>query len=362
MDLSVPKHILSLKPYTPGKPLEELEREYGITNSVKLASNENPLGPSPKALSAIQAATANLNRYPDGSGHALASKLSQKLNVAAENIVLGNGSDEIIAMLAQALLQPGHKVILPKPSFLLYDVLVRCAGAVPVYIPLNSLSIDLDAIIEKITPGCRMVFLCNPNNPTGTNFTQTDFEYFLNTIPADIIVVVDEAYIEFVRDPNCADSIAYLQSRGALVTLRTFSKAYGLAGLRIGYGVMPPSLAELLNRIRLPFNANSLALAGAVAALDDDAFLEKTISLVHDGLDFMYESLNRLGIKYFTTQSNFFLIDVKTDADEIFNRMLKEGLIVRSMKAYGYPSYIRVNVGVKEENMCLLSALEKLLK
>lgn len=362
MDLSVPKHILSLEPYKPGKSLEALEREYGIKNSTKLASNENPLGPSPMALEAIHTAMANLNRYPDGSGQVLVSKLAQKLKVGAENIVLGNGSDEVIALLAQALLQPGHRVILPKPSFLLYDVLTRSAGATPVYVPLDSLSIDLNAIKKKITPGCRMVFLCNPNNPTGTIFSKTDFENFLKTIPPDIIVVVDEAYIEFVRDPNCISSIAYWQSEMALVTLRTFSKAYGLAGLRIGYGVMPKFLAELLNRIRLPFNANSLALAGAVAALDDDAFLKKTVTLVHDGLDFIYESLSKLKIKYFPTQSNFFLIDVKSDADEIFDRLLREGLIVRSMKAYGYPTFIRVNVGTPDENIRLLSALEKLLK
>jgi histidinol-phosphate aminotransferase len=362
MDLSVPKHILSLEPYKPGKSLEALEREYGIKNSIKLASNENPLGPSPMALKAIHSATANLHRYPDGSGRALVFKLAQKLNVDAENIVLGNGSDEIIALLAHALLEPGYKVLLPKPSFLLYDVLVRSAGATPVYVPLNSLSIDLNAIKKKITPGCRMVFLCNPNNPTGTIFSKTDFENFLKTIPPDIIVAVDEAYFEFIRDPNCVSGIEYLQSGRALVTLRTFSKAYGLAGLRIGYGVMPQSLAELLNRIRLPFNANSLALAGAVAALDDDAFLKKTVTLVHDGLDFIYESLSKLKIKYFPTQSNFFLIDVESDADEIFDQMLREGLIVRSMKAYGYPTFIRVNVGTPDENIRLLSALEKLLK
>ncbi len=362
MKLRIPEHILSLKPYKPGKTIDELEREYGVKNSIKLASNENPLGPSPIALKAIRAAAADLHRYPDGSGYGLVSKLSQKLKVSTENIVLGNGSDEIIAMLAQALLQPGNKVILPKPSFLLYDIIVRSAGAAPVYIPLNFLCIDLNAVTKSITPGCRMVFLCNPNNPTGTIFTKTDFERFLKTVPPDVIVVVDEAYIEFVRDPKCAGSLEYLHSEKALVTLRTFSKAYGLAGLRIGYGIMPKPLAEILHRIRLPFNTNSLALAGAVAALDDDAFLKKTVNLVHDGLDFMYASLRKLGINYFPTQSNFFLIDVKGDADVVFDRMLREGVIVRSMKAYGYPTYIRVNVGVRDENVRLLSALAKLLK
>jgi histidinol-phosphate aminotransferase len=361
MKLTIPPHILSLKPYEPGKPLEEVEREYGIKDSIKLASNENPLGPSPLALKAIRAATMSLNRYPDGSGHLLQSKLSQKLNIAVENIVLGNGSDEIIALLALVLLQPGDQVIIPKPTFLLYDNIVRSVGATPVYVSLNELSIDLDAVLENISSECRMIFLCNPNNPTGTVFSASDFERFLQTVPSDVVIVVDEAYIEFVRNPNCANSLEFISRDSALVTLRTFSKAYGLAGLRIGYGLMSQTLAELLNRARLPFNLNSLALAGAAAALDDDAFLEKTIRLVHEGLDFMYESLNRRGIEYFPTQSNFFLIDVKKDAQEVFQRMLSEGVIVRSMKAYSFPNYIRVNVGLENENQRFLKTLEKVL-
>jgi histidinol-phosphate aminotransferase len=361
MKLNIPEHILSLKPYEPGKPMEEVEREYGIKNPIKLASNENPLGPSPLALKAIQSASASLNRYPDGSGHLLLAKLSEKLNIAPEKIVLGNGSDEIMALLALALLQPGDEAIVPKPSFLLYDNVVRSVGATPVYVPLNDLCIDLNAVQKSITAGCRMIFLCNPNNPTGTVFSRTEFDHFLASIPPEIVVVVDEAYIEFVRDTNCAKSLEQVAPDREIVSLRTFSKAYGLAGLRIGYGVMSRTMAELLNRIRLPFNLNSLALTGAEAALDDDAFLEETISLVHAGLDFMYESLDRLGIKYFPTQSNFFLIDVKRDAHEMFQRLLAEGMIVRSMKAYGLPNYIRVNVGLESENIRLIKTLEKVL-
>jgi len=293
MKFKIPEHILSLKPYEPGKPLEEVEREYGIKNSIKLASNENPLGPSPLALKAIQAASANLNRYPDGSGHLLLSKLSEKLKIAVTDIVLGNGSDEIIAMLALVLLQPGDKVILPKPTFLMYENIVRSAGATPVSVPLVDLCIDLNAVQKKITPECRMIFLCNPNNPTGTIFSGAEFKQFLRTVPSDVVVVVDEAYIEFVRNPICAKSLELVEPDRIVVTLRTFSKVYGLAGLRIGYGVMSRTLAELLNRIRLPFNLNSLALTGAEAALDDDAFLEETIKLVHEGLDFMYISLEK---------------------------------------------------------------------
>ncbi len=361
MKLSIPNYILSIKPYVPGKPLEELEREYGIKKSIKLASNENPLGPSPKAVEAIGSALEKLNRYPDGSGYYLINQIAEKLKVSPENIVLGNGSDEIIGMLTHTLLKPGDEVILPQPSFLIYDIMVRSAGATCVNVPLNSLSIDLKEIKKRLTSKAKMVFLCNPNNPTGTIFLKNKFESFLESIPPEIVVVVDEAYIEFVREQSCACGIDYIDSKRPLVVLRTFSKAYGLAGLRIGYGVMSQEISGLINRIRLPFNTNSLAQAGAVAALDDEKFLKRTLSLIHEGLDFMYDSLNRLGIKYFPTQANFFLIDVKRDAGEVYEKMLAHGVIVRSMTSYGYPNYIRVNVGLRDENVRFIKALDKVL-
>jgi histidinol-phosphate aminotransferase len=359
MKLSIPDYILSIKPYTPGKPLEELEREYGIDDSIKLASNENPIGPSPMAVAAIKEAIKKLNRYPDGSGHDLIRRISNHIGFSPQHIVLGNGSDDIIGMLAVAMLQPGDEVILPVPSFLMYEILVRSAGATPVFVPLTSLSIDLAEIQKKMTSKTRMIFICNPNNPTGTIISKKDFENFIHQMPSEVIVAVDEAYIEFVRDQNCVKSFEYMDNIRPLVTLRTFSKVYGLAGLRIGYGVMPEEIANILNRIRLPFNTNLLAQAGAGAALDDKIFLEKVISLVHEGLDFLYDALDGLGISYFPTQTNFFLIDVRKDADEIYESMLRQGVIVRSMKSYGYPNYIRVNVGLHEENVRFLKALEK---
>ncbi len=361
MKLSVPEYILSIKPYSPGKPLEELEREYGIGDSIKLASNENPLGPSPMAVEAIQRALGKLNRYPDGGCHDLIKNISERLKVAPENLILGNGSDEIIGMLTRAFLQPGDEVILPQPSFLMYDIMVRSVGATPVYVPLSSLTIDLDAMKNSITNRSRMVFICNPNNPTGTVVSKKDFENFIKNIPPEILLVVDEAYIEFVRDQNCLNSMDYLDAGRPLVTLRTFSKAYGLAGLRVGYGVMPEKISNLLNRIGQPFNVNSLAQAGAIAALKDESFLNSTINLVHEGLDFLQGSLERLGIKYFPTQTNFFLIDVGKDADEVFESMLREGVIVRSMTSYGYPNYIRINVGLHDENVRFIKALEKVI-
>lgn len=361
MKLSIPDYILAIKPYSPGKPLEELEREYGISDSIKLASNENPLGPSPLAVKAIQDAIGKLNRYPDGSGHDLVRNIAEKLGVSTGNIVLGNGSDEIIGMLTRALLRPGDEAIMPYPSFLMYNIMVCCAGATPVQVPLKSLSVDLDGIKDRISSRTRMIFICNPNNPTGTVISKKDFKDFLKSIPGEVLVVVDEAYIEFVRDENCARSIDYIDSGVALVMLRTFSKAYGLAGLRIGYGIMPQEIASLLNRVRQPFNANSLAQVGASAALEDKDFLEKTVSLIHEGLDFLYTSLDRMNIKYFPTQANFFLIDTGKNADEVFEKMLKQGVIVRSMTSYGYPNYIRINVGLHEENVRFLNALEKII-
>jgi len=361
MKLSTPDYILSIKPYVPGKPLEELEREYGIKKSIKLASNENPLGPSPMAVKAIKSALENLNRYPDGSGYNLINRIAEKLKVSPENIVLGNGSDEIIGMLTHTLLKSGDEVILPQPSFLIYDIMVRCAGATCVNVPLNSLSIDLEEIKKRVTSKTKMVFLCNPNNPTGTIILKEEFERFLESIPPEINVVVDEAYIEFVREQDCACGIEYINSTRPLVVLRTFSKAYGLAGLRIGYGVMSEEISGIINRIRLPFNTNSLAQVGAVAALDDEKFFKKTQKLIHEGLDFMYSALDRLGIKYFPTQANFFLIDVERDADEVFEKMLTYGVIIRSMTSYGYPHYIRVNTGLREENAGFIKALDEVL-
>jgi histidinol-phosphate aminotransferase len=361
MKISVPEHILSIKPYKPGKPIEEVEREYGIEHSIKLASNENPLGPSPMAVKAIQKALSKLNRYPDGGGHDLIRNISKHQGVMPENVVLGNGSDEIIGMLTCALLQPGNEAILPRPSFLMYDILVRSAGARPVPVELASLSIDLDGIRNSITPDTRMIFLCNPNNPTGTIFTQKEFETFLESIPKEVVVVVDEAYIEFVRDADCANSVDSINSDPPVVTLRTFSKVYGLAGLRIGYGVMSEDIASILNRIRLPFNASSLAQAGANAALKDEAFLKKTRQLITEELNFLWKELKGLGIRFFPTQANFFLIDTGKNADEVFENMLRQGVIVRSMTSYGYPEYIRINAGLHDENVRFLEALEKVI-
>ncbi|MDA8141938.1 MAG: histidinol-phosphate transaminase [Desulfobacteraceae bacterium] len=361
MKLPIPDYIKGIAPYVPGKPIEELEREYGVSNSIKLASNENPLGPSPKALAAIGAATAKLHRYPDGAGYELTQRLSNYWKISPSQIVLGNGSDDLLGMLARILLQPGDEVLVPDPSFLMYTIVAQSAGAIPVKIPLKDLAIDLEGILDKVGPHTRMIFICNPNNPTGTVVGRSEFEAFLSALPQDVLVVVDEAYYEFVRDSRCASGISFLGSKPMVATLRTFSKAYGLAGLRVGYGVMDAALAELLQRVRMPFNVNSLAQVGATAALDDEAFLKKSLEVVHQGLDFLYAQLKKRGLRSYASQANFFLIDVQRPADEVFERLLHHGVIVRSMRAYGYPRFIRLSVGLPEENQRFLTALDQVL-
>ena len=361
MKLPVPDYILSIKPYVAGKPLEELEREYGITDAIKLASNENPLGPSPLAVEAIHAAVEKLNRYPDAGGYEMTQCIAEKLNLTADCIVLGNGSDDIIALLACAVLNPGDEVVLPRPSFLFYEISLRSAGAIPVWVPLKSNAIDLEGMQQKITPRTRLVFLNVPFNPTGSILSKTEFEKFVSAVPPHVVVVLDEAYIEFVRDSDCVRSLDYIESGHHIVGMRTFSKAYGLAGLRVGYGIMSAELAELLNRVRQPFNVNSLAQVAAMAALKDDGFLQKTIQLVHEELDFFYVSLTRLGIEYLPSQANFLMINVGQPANDVFERLLKQGVIVRSMASYNYPEFIRVNIGLHSENVRFLQALETVL-
>ena len=361
MKLTIPDYIQAIDPYVPGKPMEALEREYGIRDSVKLASNENPLGPSPKALDAIRQGLAALHRYPDGAGHRLTRRIAEVNGILPQCVVIGNGSDDIIALLIRALIRPGDGVIVPWPSFLMYTISANAAGAAVTSVPLKKMAMDLDEMAARIDADTRLVFICNPNNPTGTVVSRDDFERFLDRLPEHVVVVVDEAYIEFARDPDCLRTGRAEDLARPLVTLRTFSKAYGLAGLRVGYGIMPAVLAEVLHRVRPPFNVNAVAQAGALAALDDREFLAQSLDLVHRGLDQLHTGLDRLGLTYHPTEANFFLIDVGRPADDVFEMMLRQGVIVRSMKAYGFSETIRINAGREAENQRFLDALETVL-
>ncbi|MEW6427227.1 MAG: histidinol-phosphate transaminase [Thermodesulfobacteriota bacterium] len=357
MKLTVAPNIATLVPYPPGKPIEELEREYGISGSIKLASNENALGPSPKATAAIAGALANLHRYPDGSCHYLGRKLADKLEVAPEQIVFGNGSNEIIELLISTFLAPGQEVITSHPTFLVYQKMVQAQGGVNRVIPLVEMRHDLDAIAAAVSEHTRMIFLDNPNNPTGTLFTAAEFDRFLATVPEEVIVVVDEAYVDFVAPELKLDIRAYLNGRRPIVGLRTFSKAYGLAGLRVGYGLMPAEVAGYVHRVRQPFNVNSLAQVGALAALDDDEHYRRTMATTRAGMAQLAAGAEKLGCTPYPSHTNFFLIDVGRDAKTVYEKMLTRGVIVRAMTAYGYPRFIRITVGLPEENSRFLDAL-----
>ncbi|MFP3867974.1 MAG: histidinol-phosphate transaminase [Desulfobacteraceae bacterium] len=357
----VPENIATLAAYTPGKPLEELERELGISGAIKLASNENPLGPSPLALKAIHSQLANLNRYPDSGAYYLKQRLSRHLGIRPEQLILGNGSDEILELIVRTFLQPGEEVLSFTPSFLIYGLLTQGAGGIFRPLPLKDFRVDLEALIQALTPRSKIIIINNPNNPTGTAIYRTEWENFLKALPSGVIVVLDEAYIDFVESPEVPSGLEYLTEDLPLIGLRTFSKAYGLAGLRVGYGYGPSELIDYLNRMRQPFNVNSLAQVAARSALDDQEFLRRTRQVVKEGLNYLCQELNRLGIEYIPTQANFLLIRVNRDGQELFQLMLREGVIIRAMNSYNLPEYIRVNVGRPEENLRFLQAFTKVM-
>lgn len=360
MKIQVPDNIASIVPYPPGKPLEELEREYGVIGSIKMASNENPWGPSPRAVQAIRSALDNLHRYPDGSGYVLVHALAEKLGFLPEEIVLGNGSNEIIEMLVKAYVQTGDEVITSHPSFLMYQKIVQVRGGVNIVIPLTGMHHDLAAILAAVTDRTRLIFVDNPNNPTGSPIKPTDLYGFLSAVPESVLVVLDEAYVDFMDSELQVDIFSLIRNtkgRCGVVSLRTFSKAYGLAGLRIGYGLMASQVAGNLHRVRQPFNVNQLAQVGALAALEDEGFYQQTLERTRAGLNYLQQEVDKMGCKSYPSQTNFFLIDVRGDATTLYEAMLYKGVIIRSMKPYGYTNMVRITVGTPEENDRFLAAL-----
>jgi len=350
-----------LKPYPPGKPIEELERELGITGSIKLASNENPLGPSPKAVKAVTENLKNIHRYPDANAYYVREKLAGKFGLPMNRVIVGNGADELIELVAKAFLSPGEEVVIPEHAFLLYETLALSFDGRAVTVPLSDLSVDLKAMIRAVTPSTKIVFINNPHNPTGKAITRAEISRFLRELPPDVIAVLDEAYIDFSTDPDVGSGLEFLESYPLLVVLRTFSKIYGLAGLRLGYGFASEAITGALNRVRQPFNVNSLAQVAGLAALDDDEFVERTLSLTKEGLAYLYGELDRLGLAYIPTQANFLLIKTPLGTRETYERMLKQGVIIRPMDSYGLEGYIRVNVGLPEENSRFIHTLESVI-
>ena len=355
------EHILGIAPYEPGKPIEELERELGIHNAIKLASNENPLPPSDRVQRAILAALNHLNRYPDGSGFYLRQALAKKHGASPDQIVLGNGSNELIELLVRAFLRPGDEAVVPHPSFVVYPMIVQAAGGVRVMVMLKEHRLDLEAMARAITPMTKVVFIANPNNPTATIVTADEVERFMARVPERTIVVFDEAYIEFALGPDFPDTLNYVKQGRKVAVLRTFSKAASLAGLRVGYGVADADAIALMNRIRQPFNVNSLAQAAALAALEDDGHILECVRMIEAGRHFLYDEFKTLGVQYVPSRANFILVDVGRSAADIYQKLLHEGVIVRPMTPFGMETALRITVGTPEENRKLVKALRRVL-
>ncbi|HHY44785.1 MAG TPA: histidinol-phosphate transaminase [Firmicutes bacterium] len=354
--------VLTLSPYIPGKPADEVKRELGLERVVKLASNENPLGPSPRAMQAVQEMAESLHIYPDAAGFHLKTRLSQVYGVAASQIVLGNGSDEIIMHLGQAFVRPGDEVVMGDKTFPVYKTSTLLMGGKPVEVPLKNGFLDLEAMASAVTTNTRLVFLCNPNNPTGTMTRKAEVDRFLEAIPPRVLVVSDEAYAEYVGDEEYGTLLPHLKNGKNVAVLRTFSKIYGLAGLRTGYGLVPEYAAALINRVRLSFNQNALAQRAALAALDDLEHVRKSIRMVEEGKEYLYREFAAMGLKTYPTWGNFIMVDTGKDCQAVFRALLRRGVIVRPTSAWGLHTALRITIGTPDENALLIEALKQVLQ
>ncbi len=353
--------VLGLAPYSPGRPIEEVERDLGLDEVLKLASNENPLGPSPMALQAIREALQGLHRYPDGGCHNLREGLSRRLGVSPEELCFGNGSNELLELVTRAFLGPGDEAVMGDPAFVVYRSVCRAVGCQIREVSLTDFTHDLSRMLQAVTARTKMVFLGNPNNPTGTCVAPTDLHDFVQELPRDVILVVDEAYREYVPRHLRPDVLRHIREGRYLLTLRTFSKAYGLAGLRIGFGIASGEMVEVLNRVRQPFNVNTLAQKAALAALDDTGHLEETVRITEAGRRAIETRLKELGLICIPSVANFILVDVGMNGRRVADALLQKGVIVRSMEGYGLPAHIRVTVGTPRENTRAIEALTEVL-
>jgi histidinol-phosphate aminotransferase len=365
-ELAVPG-VRALQPYQPGMPIAELERRYGVRNAIKLASNENPLGPSPLAIAATRQALADCARYPEGSGYLLRARLAARHGVAADAITLGNGSNDVLDMIARVFLGTGVEAVYSQYAFAVYPIAVQAVGASARIAPAHdgvsgpAYGHDLAAMRALVGPATRVVFIANPNNPTGTRLGEAELRDFVTGLPDHVITVIDEAYSEYVTAADYPDTTCWLADFPNLIVTRTFSKAFGLAGLRAGYSVSSPELAQLLNRVRQPFNVNGIAQAAALAALDDAAHLEQSIRLNRAGMQQLETGFRRLGLPFIESAGNFVAVDTRRTASEIHERLLRQGVIVRPIANYGMPNHLRVTVGLADENARFLEALQQVL-
>ena len=356
-----PSYVRAISPYIPGKPITELARQMGIPveRIVKLASNENPLGMSPKARRAVEAALAGVERYPDQFD--LIAALAERHGVAQEQVVLGNGSNDVLDLAARVFLAPGRSSVFSRHAFAVYPLATMSAGAECIAAPAKDYGHDPAAMLAAIRPDTRLVWIANPNNPTGNFLPQADVRAFIGKIPGDVAVVLDEAYNEYLAPADRADTVAWVRDFPNLVVVRTFSKIYGLAGLRVGYGVGSAEVVDLMNRVRQPFNVNNLALAGAIAALDDHEFLARSYESNRAGMEQIVAGLKRLGLAHIPSHGNFVTFEV-ADAPGVNQRLLKQGVIVRPIGGYGLPNHLRVTIGLETENQAFLAALEAALR
>lgn len=355
------KCILKLTPYVPGKPIEEVKRELGLDDVIKLASNENPLGPSPKAVEAMQAAITNVAQYPEGSCFELRKGLAAHLGVDPDMLIFGAGADEVIHYLGIALLEEGDEIVQADPSFVQYKAAATLMDSPAHMVPLKDWTHDLKAMLAKVNEHTKMFFITNPNNPTGTMVSADQVECVLNSLPERCLLVLDEAYYEYADDPAYTRSIEWIKQGRNVIALRTFSKIYALAGTRVGYGVAPKPIIDLLERVRAPFNVNSVAQAGALASLADPNQVTRSREQNRKSKEFFYTELDRLGVPYTPTQANFLWVDVQRDCKEVFGKLLRLGVIVRTGDIFGCPTHIRVTTGTDEQNARFIEALEKVL-
>lgn len=359
------KGVQALSPYQPGKPLDELQREYGISEAIKLASNENPLGPSKKVISAIQNELAELSRYPDGNGFALKKALAKLHSVEINQITLGNGSNDILEILTRAFVTPEHEVVFSQHAFAVYPIVTQAVGAKAVVVPAKDWGHDLDAMQQAITNKTRVIFIANPNNPTGTWVDKKVLSNLMQAVPDNVLVVLDEAYFEFAyNDPMAKEypnGIDLLNQYSNLIVTRTFSKAYGLAGLRVGYSVSHTHVADVLNRVRQPFNVNSLALKAAEVALNDVEHLEAVLKLNSQGMAQLISAFKLMDLSYIPSVGNFICVEVGDNAMKVYDDLLYEGVIVRPVANYEMPRYLRITIGTEKENERFLAALKKVL-
>jgi histidinol-phosphate aminotransferase len=354
--------IVNMESYVPGKPIEEVQAELGLTEIAKMASNENPLGPSPMAVAAMERELRNVHLYPEGTCTALRRDMAKRLGVDDDMITFSNGADNCILLVGQAFINEGDEVVMGDPSFFVYGSVTKVMGGLPIAVKLKDQVHDLDSMLSRVGPKTKLVFVCNPNNPTGTVVDRTAMDEFVRRLPSHTVLVLDEAYCDFVLDRNCPDGLEYVKKGYHVISLRTLSKLYGLAGVRIGYAVANKEFVSALNKVREPFPVSRIAQVGAMAALEDEDFRERVLENNEEGKRYLYEAFDRLGLPYAQSHTNFVFVDMKTDSREVFQGLLREGIIIRPGHLWHCPTFARVTIGTGEENRKFIRALTRLLQ